>query len=104
MSIRPRLFLALAVAWPAVLAGQGTGGIRGKVLDRATGRGIAGALVSVNVRQLTVATRGDGSFVLNNVPGGSQQLQAAAIGYRPVEDTVTVQAGETREVRLTLAP
>ncbi len=68
------------------------------------GTAIAGAVVEVvgAPSRLSVVTREDGSFVLVGAPAGAQQLEARAIGFRPVRARLTLVAGRVTPVALAL--
>jgi hypothetical protein len=57
----------------------GTGLIVGQVVDGATGKGVAGALVMLGSRR--ALTTNDGRFVFRNLGEGSHSLTAAKAGY-----------------------
>ena len=72
-------------------AANGTGGVRGRVLDG--GQPVAGAMV---VREGTydgAVTGADGSFAIDGLPGGAQRLVIEAAGYQTMSITVVVRAG-----------
>ncbi len=93
------------VALPAGLhAQQGTGTIRGKVVDAERLAPLPD--VTITVAEQTVLTGTGGFFILTNVPAGVYTLRANYIGHRPVEQQVTVTAGGEAnvEIRMTIAP
>jgi hypothetical protein len=103
--------LALAVAAAAALAGgvgrgDDTGVIVGRVFDRDLGSPLPFAVVMVRTDPPRWGTRVDpeGRFLIPQVPGGSWELEARALGYEPVAGAAPVGAGETTEVSFALAP
>jgi hypothetical protein len=67
----------------------------------------AGNLPTANASVTTdsvaeVRTNADGRFVLRNVPAGTRQIEARAIGLQPVTATAEVVAGDTVSVELSL--
>lgn len=62
-----------------------TGAVTGQVVDAGTGKGLAGALVSVEHVDPPVAALTDagGTYVLFSVPQGQQFLDVAHQGYEP---------------------
>jgi iron complex outermembrane receptor protein len=102
-------FRHLLVALIAVVISAGqlqaqTGTIRGRILDSATGTAVAD--VEVTVAGRTVPTDADGRFVLTDVPAGDYTLTATRLGYRSVEQPVTVVVGQTStiEILMIIAP
>lgn len=87
---------------PPTDPGTGTGTVSGTVLDARTGGPIAGATVSI-AGQSTV-TSGDGAFLFNGVPAGTQTLTAAASGYTTAMESVAVPDGGSVVENLTLSP
>jgi iron complex outermembrane receptor protein len=104
-----RLWLCLAcgLGWlisGACLLAQGSGGtISGRVFNPATGEYVRNAEVRLQGTDRMVATEGDGSFKLDNVPAGTATISISYTGYNTVTETVTVAAGQTatREINLT---
>ncbi|MPZ27079.1 MAG: S8 family serine peptidase [Micromonosporaceae bacterium] len=80
-----------------------TGRLTGTVTDAGTGDPIAGATVSVTgavERRRTIGPDGGYSFTL---PVGEYQVSAAAFGYRPQQDQVSIAEGTTTERHFPLA-
>ncbi|HEX2094392.1 MAG TPA: TonB-dependent receptor plug domain-containing protein, partial [Longimicrobiaceae bacterium] len=103
-----RKYLALVVALagvPAValpLAAQGTGTVRGRVLDAATRRPIPEAQVALVGGTRRVVTDAEGAYTLTGIPAGGASLQASKLGYAPATTRVSVAAGETATADLSL--
>lgn len=90
------ILAALLLAQP----GDTTGVLRGRVVDAAGGAGVQSVAVSV-VGTLTGAyTDADGRFTVPRVPAGRWTVRIRLLGWRQVEQTVTVTAGDTTEVTL----
>lgn len=90
-----------------LLAGQvgaqvSTGTISGRVVDSTSQQPLSNVTVSIVGTQRGALTRNDGGFVLANVPTGPQRVRAARIGYASREEAVTVTAGGTVTVSLSL--
>ena len=83
----------LAVAAASATA-QTTGTIQGTVTDRATGRPINGAEVSVLGTSQSAATDVTGRYVIRGVAAGTHPVRAVAIGYTRLETAVTVAPGQ----------
>jgi len=91
----------LAVLWVAPLrAQQATGTVRGRVTDDATQQPLAGAAVTIGGHR--VASDLDGRFVVNDVSAGADSVQVRMIGYSPATKAVTVLAGQTVLVDVTM--
>ena len=52
-----------------------TGDIQGRVVDKSSGEGIAGANVMIKGTILGAASDADGNFLINNVPAGVAQYK-----------------------------
>lgn len=92
----------LAVLWTApVRAQEGSGAIRGRVTVEGTQQPLAGVVVTFGPH--IVQTRGDGTYLIAAVAAGTDTLRARLIGYVPVARSVTVAAGQTVVVDLTMS-
>ena len=78
--------------------------ITGHIIDKSDGEHIPFA--SVAIRGTTIGTTTDetGHFLLRNVPVGEHILMASFVGYERAEQTVTVVANKTIEIKFELAP
>jgi iron complex outermembrane receptor protein len=79
-----------------------TGTISGRVVDSATSQPLAGATVRIEGTQRGTLTADNGTFTLGGVPAGTHQLRVSRIGYSPLVQAVTVAAGGTANVELSL--
>ncbi|HTT69054.1 MAG TPA: SusC/RagA family TonB-linked outer membrane protein [Gemmatimonadales bacterium] len=82
----------LALAWVAPLRAQEPGRVRGRVVDDASKQPLAAATVTIGTR--ATQTGADGHFVLT-MPAGTDSLRVRMLGYAPVVQAVTVEAGQT---------
>jgi TonB-linked SusC/RagA family outer membrane protein len=80
------------------------GVITGTVIDSTTSESIPGANVVVDELGAGAATNTNGEFRIPGVPVGSYTLQVSFIGYMTKQQSVDVQAGETTEITVELAP
>ncbi|HEX2168369.1 MAG TPA: carboxypeptidase-like regulatory domain-containing protein, partial [Longimicrobiales bacterium] len=87
----------------ALQAQQATGTVRGRVVTANTARPVGEVQVSVPGTGRGTATNADGQFLLLNVPAGTHTIRAELIGYSPLEQAITVTAGETVTVELELS-
>ena len=86
-------FLALTLlACPALAGGQGTGIIRGRISDAATGAPLAGVSVRVDGTTIGALTNSDGTYTITGAPAGSRVLSTRRLGYAPQRVAVTVPA------------
>ena len=88
--------LALAAVFatftPSAAAAQATGTVVGRVTRAGEATALAGVSVSVRESGLTATTRNDGRYTLRRVPAGEQTIVIRSLGFRAVEQRVTVTA------------
>jgi TonB-linked SusC/RagA family outer membrane protein len=92
-------FLALTLlACPALAAGQGTGIIRGRISDAATGAPLVGVAVRVDGTTVGALTDADGAYTITGAPAGGRVLTTRRLGYAPQRVAVTVpDAGDVTQ-------
>lgn len=102
--------LAGAIALLAILSvpdrtagAQGTGTIRGRVMDAATQRPIPEAQVSITGTSVGAVTNSNGDFVIAAAPAGQREVVARRLGYTRQTRTVTVGSGVDTRVDFALA-
>jgi len=100
--IVPILALLSLIALP--LAAQGTGTVRGQVVDSVTQQGLPGVTVRIQGSPREAQTGPDGSYSITDVPAGTVVVRVTRIGYGPLQQSVTVTDGGTAEARFALAP
>lgn len=71
-----------------------TGTLRGKIYDRRTKVGIAGATVKLDTGQIGLADAG-GWYRIDNAPSGKRTVVISAAGYQSYTRTVTIKTGQT---------
>ncbi|MFH0991502.1 MAG: TonB-dependent receptor [bacterium] len=76
--------LSLMLLLPALYAQQ-AGSIRGKVYDKATKEGLAGANVIVKGTYYGAATKLDGSFLVPKVNAGTYVVEVRLLGYKTMQ-------------------
>ena len=102
MALGRQFFLARAACLlGAVPLSAQSGTVTGRVVEGTTQEPLAGATVSV--AQRTTVSGADGRFTVGGVPAGTQTVTATRIGYGTVSRTVTVAAGQTATVELSLS-
>ena len=98
-----RLILAGVVAMSAFpLLAQNVGTITGRVLVEGSDQAVASAQVFIVGTQLGSLSSADGRFRILNVPAGDHQLRAVLLGMKPVVQAVTVAAGGTATVNISM--
>jgi TonB-linked SusC/RagA family outer membrane protein len=80
---------------------QQTGTITGTARDAQTQRPISGLHIAVRGTNISTLSRDNGTYLLQNVPVGTQVVEGRVIGYATTTWEVTLAPGET--VRLDLA-
>jgi iron complex outermembrane receptor protein len=95
--------LALLSLAAAPLAAQGTGSVRGQVIDSMTRQPLAGVTVQIQGTSRVTATGPDGNYALGDVPAGSVVVRATRIGFGPRQQVVTVDAGGTAEAQFEMS-
>jgi len=83
-------------------AAQSTGSVVGQVLSGATMQPLRGAQVSLPGLNMGGLTNDSGRFLILNVPQGARQLRVDMIGFETATREITVPAGGTVTVDLTL--
>lgn len=78
---------------PAVLAQ--TGSLNGSVEDERTGEPLPGVNIYLPELERGGVTDPDGAFSLENIPYGTYQARVSFIGYRTLEEQVTIQSPES---------
>jgi TonB-linked SusC/RagA family outer membrane protein len=87
---------------PMAAAAQ-TGTVVGQVVGAQDGRPLSGAQVIIVGTQRGTLAGADGTFSIESVPAGAQQVQVRMIGYRSATQTVTVAAGAEARVEFRLS-
>jgi TonB-dependent receptor len=96
--------LFLSILGVQVLLAQGSGTIKGKVIDKTTGDDLPGANIVVVNTSLGAAADLDGNFVLHFVPAGKWTMKVSYIGYNAVTEEIEVAANATLEKNFSLTP
>lgn len=79
---------------------QSTGSITGRVISKGPQQPLTGVQINIVGTTVGTITNETGRFTLPTVRTGSVVLRARLIGYAPVEQTVTVAAGQPLNVAL----
>src|SRR6266704_6271410 len=106
--IRSRHVVAALVCsvWCAVQlnAQDSTGAVSGQVVDGTTQQPLPNVEVAIAGTPHRELTRSDGAFSLNGIRAGAYRLRATRIGYGSQIQDVTITAGGTVTLQLSLLP
>ena len=92
-----------APAAPASQPATARGRLTGRVVDAASGQGVADAQIAVAGTTLGARTDLDGRYILLNVPFGTYSISARRLGYQPKQfDRVPVNTTEATIVNFTI--
>lgn len=96
-------FVCMSIV-PLWLYAQGTGTIRGTVVEESTGDPLPGANVIVVGMSLGTATDLNGEFTLRFVPVGKNVLRISYVGYKAILKEVSVTEGSVTQLSIGLTP
>jgi TonB-linked SusC/RagA family outer membrane protein len=96
--------LAIWSAAPAMAGAQETGTIVGLIVDDQIRQPVGEASITIEGTNLRTFTNAQGRYVFTNVPAGTHVVRAERLGYTETTRTVTVDAGATVTLNLTLVP
>ena len=91
------LCLTLSIIISTAVLAQGTGSLKGKVMDKATDEALGGANLIVQGTSLGAASDLNGNFVIRNVPAGNHKLIVSYIGYISDSTEINFVADRTLE-------
>lgn len=97
----PLVALLLLCLAPLGLDAQQTGTLTGLVRDL-DGRPLSGVQVFIPALTQGSLTNADGRFLVPGVPAGQHELRFERLGYVPATEVVSVTAGESTVVNLTM--
>ena len=89
--------LVYAIIVFQVSMAQGSGTLKGTVIDKANKDGIVGANVIIQNTSLGTAADLDGIFQIKLIPPGKWKVKVSCVGYVPMTREVTIGEGETVE-------
>ncbi len=93
---------AFAAAAQEGAAAGPVGTVSGQVVNVDTKVPLQNAMVLITGTKLGASTNAEGRFVIRNVPAGSHTVRVQLLGFSPVEQAVTVAAGQTATVDIAL--
>lgn len=85
--------VALSASTSTLLAQAASGTIRGHVSDAASGRPLPDVQVLVSGTRIGALSNANGDYSIAGAPSGAQTVTVRRIGYQPVTRAVTVAAG-----------
>ncbi|MCU0648751.1 MAG: TonB-dependent receptor plug domain-containing protein, partial [Gemmatimonadaceae bacterium] len=85
-----------------VHAQAATGTVSGRVTDVATSNPISGVRVLVQGTTVGTQTADDGRYTIRGVPAGAATLEFTRIGYEPKRTPVTITAGQSAVINMTM--
>lgn len=80
----------------------GPGRIDGRVVDHASGKGIAGVRIAILGTDFTAETGADGTFLFRDVPPGDYEVRSEHPAYGPQTNRFEIRGGEFLEISLRL--
>jgi TonB-linked SusC/RagA family outer membrane protein len=101
--LRLALAVGLLASGAPSLAAQGTGTIRGSVVESSNRQPLSGAGVVIVGTERRTVTNANGEFTITEVPAGRVRLRASQLGHTPAEASATVAGGATARVDFALA-
>ncbi|KUG09159.1 TonB-dependent receptor [Solirubrum puertoriconensis] len=101
MQIRKNLLLVVLYTYSIVASAQNLGLVRGTLKDK-FGAVVPSLTVRLEGTPLGAVTDAAGGFAIRNVPPASYTLVVTGIGYKPLQRTVAVAAGQETVVALTV--
>lgn len=100
----PLLYALALLLLPGLAFGQQRGTISGQVLDSETGEELPGANVLLVELGFGAATDISGQYEIDDVPPGNYTMRVTFVGYRQLQEQISLEAGETLEVNLEMEP
>src|SRR6266571_1209247 len=97
--------VAGSLLWSVPLGAQdSTGAVTGQVVDGTTQQPLANVEVAIAGTPHRMLSRNDGSFLISGLAAGIYRVRATRIGYGSQVQSVTVTAGGTVTLQLSLLP
>ena len=80
------------------------GVVKGRVIDKQSGKGVSQAQVVIEGTSLDAATDKDGNFRIANVPPGDQRLRVRKIGYDAATIPLSKESRDAERATVSLTP
>ncbi|MCL2597553.1 MAG: TonB-dependent receptor [Paludibacter sp.] len=91
----------LLISFTQIYAQTGSS-ITGKISDKKTGEGIAGATIIIEGTNLGTLTDADGQFLLTDISDTKQKMKISAIPYKTMEVEIEVKSNEIINLNFSL--
>lgn len=88
----------------SLMAQGGNARIYGLVIDATTDDPLIGTNVAISGTSLGASTGLDGTYSIPNIPAGTYTVVFRYIGYKQVEQEISLSAGESYELNMPLSP
>ncbi|MBN2710339.1 MAG: TonB-dependent receptor [Calditrichaceae bacterium] len=99
------LLLSISALLTAYLFAGTTGKLAGRVIDAASGEGLAGVNVIIEGTSMGAATDLEGNFIIIGMPPGKYTILASYISYRDMRITdLEINIDKTRRIDIELQP
>jgi len=102
-SMLATLILLGTSALGSTAGAQGTGTIRGRVLEAESNNAAVGAQVIIVGTRLGAVANNAGVYIIQGAPAGTHTLRAVRLGYEPKTQSITVTSGGEATADFTLA-
>lgn len=83
---------------------KGISGLKGHVLDEQTDEHLPGVTISIEGTMRATMTDETGHFSLENIPAGTYIVKTQYLGYSEIEQQVTINQNETKNITLYIIP
>ena len=97
LRMKRNLLIICLMAFSSFAIAQ-TGTIKGRILDPETNESLIGANAVISGTTQGATTDIDGYFTISNVEAGNVTLNISFIGYSSINQSVTVNAGQTTDI------
>lgn len=92
------ILIVAAIAVPLALTAGNTGKIKGRVIDKVTGKPLPGVSVQIEGTTMGAITGPDGDFLITLVPEGKYNLKVTTLGYTAkLVEAILVAADKTTD-------
>ncbi len=93
------LLMVLGImSFPRLSVGQGVFGSISGIVQDSEGKKLEHAAVTVKGTNLSAISDSKGTFIIDNVPAGTNVLAILKVGFKPLEKSIEVVGGETNFV------
>ncbi len=97
------LFFISTLLFTGLAFGQ-SGNISGKIIDSQTGKPLPYSNVLLLSTGFGASAKGDGTYIIRNIPEGKYTIRVSYIGYKKIEKTIEVIGNKTIELNFHMMP